>query len=93
MKKICIFTLVAVLALGLMTGCRGNKPMDTTVPTTVAPTTAPTTMPTTQPTTAPTTAPTTEPPMDDLLPGTEDTIDPSNGANEDQTRNRRMPKY
>ena len=103
MKKICTFALVAVLTLGLMTGCRGNKPMDTTVPTTTAPATQPTTAPTTRPTTAPTTAPTTEPMIDDMIPGTEDTIDPSNGeatidpsagANEDgQTRNRVTPRY
>ena len=103
MKKICIFALIAVLTLGLLTGCRSNTPMNTTVPPTAAPTTQPTTAPTTRPTTAPTTAPTTEPIIDEMLPGTEDTIDPTNGevtvdpnagANEDsQARNRRMPKY
>lgn len=103
MKKICIFVLVAVLTLGLLTGCRRNNPMDTTTPSTAAPTTQPTTAPTTRPTTAPTTAPTTEPMIDEILPGTEDTIDPTNGeatvdptagANEDgQTRGRMMPKY
>ena len=99
MKKICMFALAAVLALGLLTGCRSNKPMNTTIPTTL-----PTTAPTTAPTTPPTTAPTTMPPMEDILPGAEDTIDPSSGANEspsnptdgtaqDSARNRRMPKY
>ena len=103
MKKICTFALVAVLTIGLLTGCRSNNPMNTTVPPTAAPTTQPTTAPTTRPTTAPTTAPTTEPIIDDMIPGTEDTINPTNGeatvdptagANEDsQARNRRMPKY
>ena len=76
MKKICMLGLAAVLILCLLTGCRGNKPMDTTVPTTVAPTT----MPTTAPTTAPTTMPTTQPIIDDMLPGTEDTLPPTNGS-------------
>ena len=105
MKKICTFALVAVLTLGLMTGCRRNNPMDTTVPSTAAPTTQPTTAPTTRPTTAPTTAPTTEPIIDDMLPGDEDTVPPTNGAadgtvdptagaNEDsQTKSRSMPRY
>ena len=76
MKKICMLSLVAVLILCLLTGCRGNKPMDTTAPSTAAPTTRPTTAPTI----APTTAPTTQPIIDDMLPGTEDTVPPSNGA-------------
>lgn len=82
MKKICMLSLVAVLILCLLTGCRGNKPMDTTVPSTAAPITRPTTAPTTAPTTSPTTAPTTQPIIDDMLPGTEDTVPPSNGSDD-----------
>ena len=100
MKKTYVLVLAAVLMLSLLTGCRRMNPMDTTVPSTAAPTTAPTTLPTT----APTTAPTTEPFPEDILPGTEDTVDPSSGANvdpvdptvgttQDPARNRRTPKY
>jgi hypothetical protein len=81
MKKISIFALALVLAMSVMTGCRRADTTNTTAPsTTVAPTTRPTVPPTTTP---PTTMPstTTEPSMD-ILPGTEDTIDPTNGANE-----------
>ena len=78
MKKICTLSLAAVLAMCLLAGCRSNKPMDTTAPSTAAPTT----MPTTAPTTRPTTPTTTQPIIDDMLPGTEDTLEPSNGAEE-----------
>ena len=99
MKKYLSVLLVLVLTLSLMTGCRRAKPEDTTVPTTtVRPTLPPTTAPTTRPTTAPTTAPTTQPDttgpdMEDLIPGTEDTVDPSSGANQDATgpNTRRLP--
>jgi hypothetical protein len=51
-------------------------------------------MPTTQPTVPPTTMPpatapsttATEPSMGDLIPGTEDTVNPTNGANQDPAR-------
>ena len=104
MKKTYVLILAAVLMLSMLTGCRRMNPTDTTVPSTAAPTTAPTTLPTTAPTTAPTTTPTTEPFPEDILPGTEDTVDPSSGANvnpmdptvgttQDPARNRRTPKY
>jgi len=100
MKKYLSVFLVLVLTLGMLTGCRRSKPETTTVPTTAVtrptlpPTTAPTTRPTTAPTTAPTTQPTTTgPDMEDLIPGTEDTVDPSSGANQDATgsNTRRIP--
>ena len=103
MKKIISIAFVLVLTVCLLAGCRSKQP-ETTVPSTTAATEAPTTVPTTQPpteapTVAPTEAPTeattdiTGPDMGDMMPGAEDTVDPSSGANEDQTRNRRMPKY
>ena len=92
MKKFFALFLVLVLTVCLFAGCRAN-PAPTT-PSTTAPTTRPTTAPTAAPTTAPTTMPTTAPTtmpstdmtdlgMDDMIPGTEDTIDPTNGANQD----------
>ena len=84
MKKISIFALALVLALSVLTGCRKA---DTNVTTTPSTTTTPTTRPTVPPTTTPpTTMPpvTTEPTVMDILPGTEDTIDPTNGANENK---------
>lgn len=56
MKKALFLGLSLVLCLSLLTGCRGNRPMETTAPTKPA-----TTVPTTQPTTVPaeTTLPTT----------------------------------
>ncbi len=83
MKKISIFALALVLAMSVMTGCRRADNTVTTVPTTtVMPTTKSTVPPTTTP---PTTMPsvTTEPGMVDILPGTEDTVNPTNGANQD----------
>ena len=80
MKKFFALFLVLVLTVCLFAGCRAN-PAPTT-PSTTAPTTAPTTMPTTAPTTMPSTD-MTDPGMDDMIPGTEDTIDPTNGANQD----------
>ena len=103
MKKYIALVLVLVVALSVLTGCRRNKPAETTVPTTTAPTTRPTTAPTTRPTTAPTTQPTTMPTtgpgMEDMIPGSEDTIDPSNGANNStgitgptNARSRQLPR-
>ena len=86
MKKLSIFALVLVIAMSVMTGCRRADNTATTAPTTtVAPTTRPTVPPTTTP---PTTMPsvTTEPGMVDILPGTEDTVNPTNGANQDRSR-------
>lgn len=83
MKKYSILALVLVLTLSVLTGCRKADTTVTTTPTTtVAPTTRPTVPPTTVP---PTTMPpmTTEPTMMDILPGTEDTVNPTNGANQD----------
>ena len=93
MKKICSIALGLVLTVSMLAGCRSTKPAETSAPTapSTRPTTAPTTAPTTMPTTAPTTAPTTEmtePSMDELIPGTEDTINPTNGANQDGTEAR-----
>lgn len=82
MKKFSILALVLVLTLSVLTGCRKTDTNATTTPST---TTMPTSLPTVPPTTTPpTTMPsvTTEPTMVDILPGAEDTIDPSNGANE-----------
>ena len=99
MKKILCVSLAAVLTMFALTGCRSKKPENTTAPTAAPtrPTTAPTTMPTTAPTTAPTTMPTTVPTnpgtgmpdTEDMLPGAEDTIDPSNGANQETGARRR----
>ena len=88
MKKFSIFALVLVLTLSVLTGCRrADDPVTTTPSTTIAPTTKPTVPPTTVP---PTTMPhiTTEPTMMDILPGTEDTVNPTNGANQDNTEAR-----
>ena len=83
MKKFIILPLAFVLTLSVMTGCRRNVTPENTSPSTNA--TVPTTMPTVPPTTIPPTMPSTtmtEPDMGDILPGTEDTIDPTNGANQ-----------
>ena len=93
MKKFLSIAFVLVLTVAVLAGCRSNKPAPTTVPTapptraTTAPTTAPTTLPTTAPTTQPTQPSTdmTGPSMGDMIPGTDDTIDPTNGANHDTT--------
>lgn len=58
MKKIVTIALAFVIAMGLMTACRGNVTETTTAPTSTPATTQPTTKPTTAPT-VPTTAPTT----------------------------------
>lgn len=98
MKKFCSIALVLVLTVTVLAGCRSNPPADTSA-TTTAPTrvtTAPTSAPTTMPTTAPTTQPThpstdmTGPDMGDMIPGTDDTIDPTNGANQGTTGARRI---
>lgn len=75
MKKFTVIAFVLVLTLGLFTGCGRNDDNMTTA--TTPSTTRPATTPSTQATTG-----TTMPGMDDMLPGSEDTIDPSNGANE-----------
>ena len=98
MKKVFSIALVLVLTVATRAGCRSRKPEPTTVPTsaptraTTAPTSAPTTMPTTAPTTQATQPSTdmTGPDMGDMIPGTDDTIDPSNGANQDTTGMRSM---
>ena len=97
MKKYLCLILALVLTVFCLTGCRRKKPVQTqpvttVAPTTAAPTTRPTTAPTTAPTTMPTTAPTTAPDMEDMIPGPEDTIDPSSGANASTgPKSRRMP--
>lgn len=89
MKKITIIGCVLALTLGLFTGCGCSASVtDMTTNTTNA-----TTMPpsTTKPATTPSTQATTEvtmPGMDDMIPGSEDTIDPSNGANQTDARTR-----
>ena len=99
MKKVFSIALVLVLTVTMLAGCRSNTPSDTSASSTAPatkPTTAPTAAPTTMPTTAPTTQPTqpstdmTGPDMGDMIPGTDDTIDPSNGANQDTTGMRSM---
>ena len=83
MKRISIFLVVLVLAMSVLTGCRRSNTNVTTTPSTsTLPTIRPTVPPTTNP---PTTMPsiTTEPSMMDILPGTEDTVNPTNGANQD----------
>ena len=83
MKRISIFLLVLVLSMSVLTGCRRTDTNVTTTPvTTTLPTIRPTVPPTTNP---PTTMPsiTTEPSTMDILPGTEDTVNPTNGANQD----------
>lgn len=91
MKKIVAIALVLVLTVGVLAGCRSNNQQDTSAPSTET-TTRPTTAATTAPSTAaPTTMPTTQatqpstdmtgPDMGDMIPGTDDTIDPTNGAN------------
>ena len=87
MKKFIILPLVFVLTLTVLTGCRRAETPATTVPSTNAtvPTTRPTVPPTTIPTTVPPTTPSsmTEPEMGDITPGIEDTVNPTNGANQD----------
>lgn len=94
MKRFSMIALVLVLTVCLLTGCFGrNKNDNTSVPST-APTTNVTTQPTSRPATQPTTQPDgTMPSMDDMIPGTEDTIDPTNGANQDTgaAKGRTMP--
>lgn len=75
MKKYLILALVFVLALSLLAGCFGRRKNENTFPATTETTVTPVTRPTTRPTTQP-----TMPSMDDMIPGTEDTIDPDSGA-------------
>ena len=85
MKKFIILPLAFVLTLCVLTGCRRADTPATTVPSTTATvpmtTVPPTTMPTTTPPTMPSTM--TEPDMGDMMPGTEDTVNSTNGANQD----------
>lgn len=105
MKKICILALSAVLTVGLLTACRSQNTANSSSPSSLpAPSTQATTVPTTQPTTQPTqpstemTQPSTDMPegtMGDMIPGMEDTIDPSNGENQEtepRTRGRTAPR-
>ena len=99
MKKTFAVLLIIALSIALLTGCFGRRKKEPTVPTTTAPTVAPTTRPVTVPTTAP-----TMPSMDDIIPGTEDTvdpdsgahgetIDPNNGANREKDNRKNSPKF
>lgn len=95
MKKYGYTALALLLVISLLAGCRSKKADDTTVPhvTTTAPTTQATTPPATtmpRPTTQPTqpSADTTESTMDELIPDTGDTVDPTNGANQPKFRPR-----
>ncbi len=86
MKKFGIIALVLVLTVSLLAGCRSqnSNPSTNTTPSTnnTVPSSTPV-IPTPTPSySEPTnTMPSTD--MDELIPGTEDTIDPSNGANKD----------
>lgn len=91
MKKFFSIALVLVLTVALLAGCRSNPTNGTSAPAATAPTTRATIAPTTRPTTAPTTQPSTDmtgPDMGNMIPGTDDTIDPTNGANQDSTTTR-----
>ena len=80
MKKIVTIALAFVIAMGLLTACRGNVTETTTTPTSTPATTQPTTKPTTAPTvptTVPTTPSTTTKPSDDGM--LEDGIIDGNG--------------
>jgi hypothetical protein len=83
MKKFSIIALVLVLTVSTLAGCRKTDTNVTTVPTTTMPTSRPTVPPTTTPPTTMPSVPATEPSMDEMLPGTEDTVNPTNGANQD----------
>ena len=87
MKKYIVLPLAFVLTLCTLTGCRRANTPATTVPsTTVMPTTQPTVPPTTMPPATMPSTTATEPSMGDLIPGTEDTVNPTNGANQDPAR-------
>ena len=81
MKKLSIFALALVLAMSVLAGCRGA---DNDMPTDTNVTTMPTSLPTVPPVTNPPASSTPDSGMVDILPGAEDTIDPSNGANENK---------
>ena len=101
MKKTIAMALVLVLTVCLLAGCRSSKPEPTAAPSTqpsVMPTNRPTTEPATQPSTQATTGSTqpsdTGSGMDELLPGPEDTVDPTSGANNATgPRSRTMPRH
>ena len=84
MKKISILALAFVLTMCVLTGCRRTDTNGTSSPstTTTQPTSRPTLPPATNPPTTMPSSAATEPGMDDMLPGTEDTVDPTNGANQ-----------
>ena len=81
MKKFSIFVLVLVLVMSVLTGCRR---VDDGMSTDPSITTVPTSQPTVPPVTNPPASSTPDSGMVDILPGTEDTINPSNGANENK---------
>ena len=81
MKKFSIFVLVLVLVMGVLTGCRR---VDNDTNTDPSFTTVPTSLPTVPPVTNPPATKAPDSGMVDILPGTEDTINPSNGANENK---------
>ena len=90
MKKIVTIALAFVIAMGLLTACRGNVTETTTTPTSTPATTQPTTKPTTAPTvptTVPTT-PTTKPTEDGMLEN--GTIDGNGDAGSKVRRPSRM---
>lgn len=81
MKKFTILALVFLLSAGMLTGCGcTSSDMNTTTNTTNTRPLPNTTPATTRPSTAPSTN-MTMPSMDDVIPGPEDTIDSTNGAN------------
>lgn len=80
MKKSMAITLVLAMALTLFTGCRRKKTEPTTVPTATS-TTQVTSQPTTRPSTTPSGIPNTpSDPMEDIIPGNEDTLPHNNGT-------------
>ena len=92
MKRFSILALVLVLTLGLLAGCRSQSNTgtsntgNTNTPTNTVPqntTVVPVPTPTPE-SSAPTTIMPTDG-MDEIIPGPEDMIDPSNGANKDDT--------
>lgn len=76
MKKLAMIAWIFILTAGLMAGCFGRRDRETTPATTTASTAAPTV-----PTTRPHITEPTMPSMEDVIPGTEDTIDPESGEN------------
>ena len=77
MKRYMHIAVLTALILCTFAGCRSGSTNNTTGTTPV--------------TTQATTAPTTKPNMDDMLPGPEDTIDPSSGANQHESTEDTVP--